>query len=109
MIHLSHTAAQEIKRMQMSRGQTNSYFRFGVKSGGCSGFFYTFDLTESVQDGDRQTESEGIKILIQADSLAYVEGLKLDYAEDLMGGGFRFNNPNTINPCSCGLSFSFHA
>lgn len=106
MIYLSQTAAKEIKRMQNSRGQTDSYFRLGIKSGGCSGFFYTFDLTESIQNGDQKIESEGIKILINQDSLPYVDNLKLDYAEDLMGGGFRFNNPNTINPCSCGLSFA---
>lgn len=109
MIHLSQTAANEIKRMQNSRGQTDSYFRLGIKSGGCSGFSYTFDLTESIQNGDRQTESEGIKILIHEDSLLHIENLKLDYAEDLMGGGFRFNNPNTVNPCSCGLSFALLA
>jgi iron-sulfur cluster assembly accessory protein len=105
MIYLSQTAAKEIKRLKQSRGQSNHYFRLGVKSGGCSGLFYTLDLTERSLSGDRVTESEGIKILVDEASLPYLENLKLDYAEDLMGGGFRFSNPNAANPCSCGLSF----
>ena len=107
MIYLSKTAANEVKRLQKSRGQFNSYFRLGVKSGGCADFFYTLDLTEASLSGDRVIESEDIKILVDEASLPYLENLKLDYAEDLMGGGFRFSNPNATNPCSCGLSFAF--
>ena len=109
MIYLSKTAANEIKRLQKSRGESNCYFRLGVKSGGCSGFFYTVDLVETSLSGDRITESEGIEILVDQTSLPYLQNLKLDYAEDLMGGGFRFSNPNATNPCSCGLSFTLLA
>ena len=107
MIYLSQTAANEVKRLQKSRGKSNSYFRLGVKSGGCSEFFYTLDLTETSLSGDLVIESEDIKIVVDEASLPYLENLKLDYAEDLMGGGFRFSNPNATNPCSCGLSFIF--
>ncbi len=108
MISLSQTAANEIKRLQKSRKQSESYFRLGVKSGGCSGFFYIFDLTEIALNNDHLTESEGIKIVVDQTSFPYLENLKLDYAEDLMGGGFRFSNARATNACSCGLSFALN-
>lgn len=109
MIYLTQTAAKEIKRLQQNRAKPSRYFRLGVKPGGCSELFYTLDLSDTLFPGDRLTESEGIEILVDEASIPYVENLKLDYAEDLMGGGFRFSNPNTSDPCSCGMSFVFPA
>jgi iron-sulfur cluster assembly accessory protein len=106
MIHLTTTAAQEIKRLQRSRGQTHHYFRLGVKPGGCAGWYYTLDLVREIDNSDREFESQGLTILVNETSFPFVENIKLDYAEDLMGGGFRFTNPNTASSCSCGLSFS---
>ncbi len=106
MIHLSQSAANEIKRLQHSRCLTNSYFRLGVKPGGCSGFYYTLDLCEQPQQGDRIYASQEISILVDAQSEPYLNNLELDYAEDLMGGGFRFRNPNVSKVCGCGLSFA---
>jgi iron-sulfur cluster assembly protein len=105
MIHLTPAAANEIRRLQQSRQQNNSSFRLGIQAGGCSGLYYTLELTEKTQPSDRHYESQGIPILIDENSAPYLEELKLDYAEDLMGGGFRFSNPQASNGCSCGLSF----
>jgi iron-sulfur cluster assembly protein len=106
MINLTPAAVQEIKRIQKSRSQPHSYFRLGVKPGGCSGFYYTLDLAETPQTSDRVFECQSISIVVDAESEPYLEELKLDYAEDLMGGGFRFYNPNASNSCGCGLSFT---
>ena len=108
MINLSKAAAREIKRLQSSRSQPNSRFRLGVKTGGCSGLFYTLELenNSNLSDRDRRDEIEGIDVVVDEQSYPYVRGLKIDYSEDLMGGGFRFENPNSSSHCSCGLSFS---
>lgn len=106
MIHLSQAAANEIKRLQKSRQQPNSYFRLGVKKGGCSDLYYMLDLSEITQEDDLVCESQGIPIVIDNESQNYLRDLKLDYAEDLMGSGFRFHNPNASGNCGCGLSFS---
>ncbi len=105
-IHLTQTAIEEIRRMQRHRQQLDSFFRLGVKPGGCKGFYYTFALNEAKQPSDRCYESQGISILVDEESHFYTNGLQLDYAEDLMGGGFRFDNPHAIETCSCGLSFA---
>lgn len=105
MIHLTEAAAREIRRWQGSRQLAGRHFRLGVARGGCCGWYYTLELSESCQPGDSPQESQGIALAIPPGSDAYLKNLQLDYAEDLMGGGFRFHNPNAASTCSCGLSF----
>ncbi len=106
MIELTPAAIKEIKRMQNSRQQPDSYFRLAVKPGGCDGLYYTFDLCDSQENSDRLHTIEDISLLIDEQSLNYLSDLRLDYAEDLMGGGFRFHNPLITASCRCGLSFT---
>lgn len=106
MIDISSAAASEIKRLQASRQQPDTSLRISVREGGCSGFIYALEFSQDSQQGDRLFQDKGITITVAPQSYAYVEGLKLDYSEDLMGGGFRFHNPNTKTTCSCGQSFS---
>ena len=106
MIDLTQAAAAEIRRIQHSREQQDSCFRIGVKTGGCSGLVYILELAESSQTGDRVYKSNNITIVVDEQSSPYLTALKLDFSEDLMGGGFRFHNPNTSTACSCGQSFT---
>ena len=116
MIKLSVAAAKEIARIQKSQDKLDSALRLEVKQGGCSGLFYCLKLEqsstfqpESSKDSeadDCSCESQGIAILVGENSRLYVEELHIDYAEDLMGGGFRFHNPQAISSCSCGISFT---
>ncbi len=106
MIQLTQLAAQEVRRLQNSRALPQSYLRLGVMAGGCQGFYYTLDLETSPQAADIVYESQGIRILVAAESKEQLQELKLDYAQDLMGGGFRFQNPHASGTCACGLSFA---
>ncbi|MGP0128549.1 MAG: HesB/IscA family protein [cyanobacterium endosymbiont of Rhopalodia musculus] len=106
MIQITPAAVKEVQRMQSSRQKVNNYFRLRVKKGGCSGLCYIFELSETRQESDYLYQLEGISMLIDQASLPYLKGLRLDYAEDLMGGGFRFSNPQVAATCSCGLSFT---
>ncbi|BAU62682.1 iron-sulfur cluster assembly accessory protein [Stanieria sp. NIES-3757] len=114
MIFVSQTAAKEIKRIQLSRQQPDSQLRLTVKSGGCSGLFYVLNLESNYQPSleltsqtDHLYQSNGIEVIVDQETFSYVQGLQLDYSEDLMGGGFRFQNPNAVNTCGCGLSFTY--
>jgi len=106
MLQLTATAAQEIKRLQQSRQLTYHYFRLGVKTGGCAGWFYHFEFVSEIQNDDLEYESQGVTVLVDGPSAIHLHNLKLDYGEDLMGGGFRFTNPNAAQVCSCSLSFA---
>ena len=122
MIQISQAAAREIKRLKQLRQQPDNLFRLSVKAGGCSGLFYDLELdTSSFQSQTQVTtedsktvphqqqirsyESNGVTVIVDEQTYPYVQDLKLDYSEDLMGGGFRFQNPNATSTCKCGLSF----
>ena len=113
MIEISQAAAKEIERIKSTRNKPNSQLRLKVEKGGCSGLFYCLEL-ESLspnnqsceEQQDRYFQSNGISIVVDTQSYLSLEGIKLDYAEDLMGGGFRFQNPKASSTCGCGISFS---
>lgn len=109
MIHLSTSAAKEIRRLLSKQLNPNILFRLQVQAGGCSGLFYDMTFDETVRQGDQVYDCSGIPVVVDAQSLNYISSLTLDYSEDLMGGGFRFHNPQAIRSCGCGNSFSASA
>jgi iron-sulfur cluster assembly protein len=106
MINLTKAAANEIKRLQASDREPDSPLRLAVKTGGCAGLYYILEFDPQPTQSDRHYESQGISIIVDEQSNRYLNGLKLDYSEDLMGGGFRFKNPQALASCDCGHSFS---
>ncbi|MBZ8178833.1 HesB/IscA family protein [Oscillatoria salina] len=106
MINLSKAAANEIRRLQATRQKLDSQLRLKVEAGGCSGLFYLLEFDETPPVKEIVCNSNGISIVVDAESYKFLEGLNIDYSEDLMGGGFRFHNPNATNTCSCGNSFA---
>ncbi len=84
----------------------DSYLRVGVKGGGCSGFSYTLDVTDKPADDDEVFESNGLKIVVDLKSYLYLVGTEVDYDDDILKGGFVFNNPNAKRSCGCGASFA---
>ena len=78
--------------------------RVGVKGGGCSGFQYQLAFDEQ-RDGDIVFEDHGLKLLVDTQSLSYVDGSQIDYVESLQGAGFQVVNPNVVAACGCGSSF----
>ena len=78
--------------------------RVGVRGGGCSGFQYALAFDEQ-RDGDRVFEDKGIRLLVDTQSLPYVQGSTIDFVDSLQGAGFKVENPNVIAACGCGSSF----
>ena len=52
------------------------------------------------------TESHGVPIVVDAQSLKYLDGTQVDYAREGLNEGFQFDNPNVSATCGCGESFS---
>lgn len=108
MITLSETAAREINTIikQQELDAQKIRLRVGVKGGGCSGFSYVLDLTESAKDTDETFEQHGVKVVCDPKSLLYLNGTTIDFKDEIMGRGFVFSNPNASTTCGCGSSFS---
>ncbi len=108
-ILLSETAATEIKKIiqEQNLPADQTRLRVGVKGGGCSGFSYMLDLTEEpVGEMDEEMDSQGVKIVVDQKSYLYLNGVEIDFKDEVMGRGFVFKNPNATSTCGCGSSFT---
>ena len=90
--------------MQAGLNAPAKRLRVFVESGGCSGFQYGMSFDEPKPD-DAQMESEGVAVLIDPTSLAYLDGSAIDFDDGLHGKGFEIRNPNAQSTCGCGKSF----
>ena len=89
-----------------SKAAEEAIIRVGVKGGGCSGLMYDLDFDTEKQEGDKEFEDNGIKIVVDKKSYLYLIGTELDFSGFLNGKGFSFVNPNANRTCGCGESFS---
>ena len=103
-VTLSDAAARHVKRYLDRRGKGVGV-RLGVKTTGCSGLAYKLEYADEVAVEDVVFESQGVKVLIDPKSLAYLDGTELDFVREGLNEGFKFNNPNERDRCGCGESF----
>ena len=106
MIQLTDMAKQEVKKLIDQQGKPGAFLRVGVKGGGCSGLSYEVQFDDTVKEYDRVYEIEGVKVVCDSKSFIYLDGMAIDYSKELVGGGFKFINPNATGTCGCGTSFS---
>jgi len=104
-ITLTERAATRVQNFLKSRGKGVG-LRLGVKTSGCSGMAYSLEFADEPDEGDLTFESFGVTVLVNPQSLPYLDGMELDYAKEGLNEGFKFNNPNVKNTCGCGESFS---
>ena len=109
MLQITSSAIRELKRIQSNNQESDIPLKISVLSGGCSGLFYELKFQKPSSPEDKSIAIDEIKILIDSNTSKYIEELKIDYAEDLMGGGFRFYNPQAKNICGCGISFTLES
>ena len=83
--------------------------RFGVSKTGCSGWGYKVDMARSEGEGDTVFDANGVRIYVDADSLALVDGTEIDFVKQGLNEQFLFRNPNVAGECGCGESFTTDA
>jgi iron-sulfur cluster assembly accessory protein len=109
VIHIKPAAMKRLRELREKDANRSLILRMGVRNGGCSGLSYMMDFAtpDDIQDDDAVDEyvSESIKCVVDAKSVLYLYGLELDYSDELIGGGFKFFNPNAEESCGCGSSF----
>lgn len=104
MIHLSENAIKEVRRRL--DGKPGHFLRVSVKGGGCSGMSYDVKFDDKSREFDRQFEEGGVKVICDSKNLLYLDNMTVDFSDELVGGGFKFINPNATGSCGCGSSFS---
>lgn len=103
------TAASTRMREFLVRNPAAQGVRFGIKRTGCSGFGYTVDLATAIADGDRVFDLDGVRVVVDAKALPFVDGTRIDYVRDGLNAAFAFHNPNAVGECGCGESFTVDA
>ena len=104
-VTLTERAASRVQSFLNSRGKGVG-LRISVKTSGCSGMAYSLEFADDMDEDDITFLSYGVKLLVDAKSLAYLDGTELDYAKEGLNEGFKFNNPNVKDACGCGESFN---
>ena len=104
-ITLTDAAAERVKAFLDNRGKGIG-LRLGIKTSGCSGMAYVLEFIDEISEGDEVFETKGLKVIVDAKSLLYIDGTELDYGKEGLNEGFKFNNPNVKDQCGCGESFT---
>lgn len=107
-IQLTESAAKQINAQLAKRGKGLG-LRVGVKKTGCSGWAYTYDYADAVQPADRVFEAHDAKLVVDGESLEFLDGSTVDYVREGLKQAFKVNNPNVDATCGCGESFTVKA
>ena len=106
-VGLSDTAIERVQQLMAKENRPASGgLRVGVVNGGCSGMSYTLGLDDGPGEADRVFDMGAVKVFVDPESLQYLEGMVVDFADGLHGAGFKFTNPNAERTCGCGTSFA---
>lgn len=103
-ITLTENAAKHVQNFLTNRGKGVG-LRVGVRTSGCSGMAYKLEFADAAEGEDMQFVSNGVTVLVDPQSLPYIDGMELDYTREGLNEGFKFNNPNVKDACGCGESF----
>jgi len=104
-ISLTAAAAERVRNFLVKRGKGEG-LRLGVRTSGCSGMAYVIEYADKIDPEDMVYESNGVKVIVDPKSLAYLDGTELDYTREGLNEGFKFKNPNVKDSCGCGESFN---
>lgn len=105
LLLVTEPAGVKLKAL-VEREQKGEYLRVKITGGGCNGLSYKMKFVTVSKRGDIMVRSGGAEILVDTKSALYLKGTHLDYSDKMVGGGFKFSNPNAKSSCSCGESFS---
>lgn len=105
LVKVTIPAAQKLTEL-MDREKKGGYLRIRITGGGCNGLSYKMKFVGQDKTGDIGVLSEGIHLLVDSKTALYLRGTTLEFSDNLVGGGFKFSNPNAKASCSCGESFN---
>jgi len=100
---ITPSTVERVKKLVLKDGRSNSFLRFSVVSGGCSGYSYDFKIDDTINPNDIVVEQDGVKVVSDENSISLINGSELDYIDDASGSKFEVKNPNASH--GCGSSF----
>ena len=106
-VTLTSNAAAKVKQLIQAEDGGDMALRLGVQRSGCSGYAYDMFFDAAIDSTDVVNETDGVRVVVDAESLSMVTGAVVDFKDDgLSGAGFAIENPNVSGSCGCGKSCS---
>lgn len=105
MVSLTQNAAARVRTFLAQRGHGLG-LRVGIKKTGCNGYAYIIDYADSVEADDEIFDQQGVKVIVDRESLKLIDGTEVDFVKQGLNEAFKFRNPNVKGECGCGESFS---
>jgi len=105
LVRLTGDAGAKVAAL-VAREAQGDFLRIAITGGGCNGLSYKLRFTTEPRRGDILVRTGGAKVVVDPKTALYLKGTVLDYSNKMVGGGFKFSNPNAKASCSCGESFS---
>ncbi len=105
LVRLTDPAGAKVRAL-IARDRQGDYLRVAISGGGCNGLSYKLRFAAEAKRGDILVRSAGTAVLVDPKTALYLKGTVVDFSDKLIGGGFKFANPNAKASCSCGESFS---
>ena len=105
LVRLTDPAGTKVRAL-IARDRQGEFLRVAISGGGCNGLSYKLRFVPEPKRGDILVRTAGAEVLVDPKTALYLKGTVVDYSDKLIGGGFKFTNPNAKASCSCGDSFS---
>jgi iron-sulfur cluster assembly protein len=105
LVRLTEPAGRKVAAL-IAREQQGAYLRIAISGGGCNGLSYKLRFATGPKKGDILVRTGGAEVLVDIKTALYLKGTLVDFSDRMIGGGFKFTNPNAKASCSCGESFS---
>ncbi len=104
IVDLTEKATERLTEL-LKKHPDETAIRLDVEGGGCAGLQYKMAPCNSKEPEDMVSEVSGVHFYVNPKVVSYLQGLTIDFSDDLVDGGFKFINPNASSTCSCGTSF----
>lgn len=105
MITVTPNAIAELRAIkERKNAPPENGLRVLVQKGGCAGMQYGMKFDAPAED-DEILDEEGVRVIVDPQSLVFLEGCVLDYSNALTDAGFKIHNPSAARSCGCGSSF----
>ncbi len=105
-LKLTDAAAEKAKRLLAQNEEGHTALRVSVRNGGCSGMRYELAFDDTRADDDDELDFRGLKVWVDPESAGFLDGITIDFSDDLNDAGFRIDNPKASETCGCGESFA---
>jgi iron-sulfur cluster assembly protein len=107
MLTLTPKAVEKINDfLKTEESVKGKSLRLKVAASGCAGYEYRIAFDDKAP-ADKVLPQSGFDVVVDGDSMRFLENATIDFSEDETSSGFRIKNPIEKGSCGCGKSKQF--